>query len=72
MSMDVKFVFKSFDTDGDGHITTKELGDALKRLGITVSEAKLKSLIDEVDKNKNGKIEFDEFSEMVKNIRNAK
>lgn len=40
------------------------LADALQRLNITVTEQKLKSLIDGVDKNKNGQIEFDEFVEV--------
>lgn len=62
--LEIKFAFNAIDADKDGHIESKELGAALKKIGEDVSPAKLKELIALVDKNNNGKIEFDEFIEV--------
>uniref|UniRef100_A0A8C6QKP7 EF-hand domain-containing protein n=1 Tax=Nannospalax galili TaxID=1026970 RepID=A0A8C6QKP7_NANGA len=44
-----KVAFSIFDKDGDGTITTKELGIVLKSLGQNPTEAELQDMIDEVD-----------------------
>jgi Ca2+-binding EF-hand superfamily protein len=54
-------VFKSFDKDNDGSIDTNELKTAMQRLGLTKDDKVIQQLIKDVDTNKNGKIEFDEF-----------
>lgn len=69
--LEIKFAFNAIDADKDGHIESKELGAALKKIGEDVSPAKLKELIALVDKNNNGKIEFDEFIELVKKIKSG-
>ncbi len=38
-----------FDEDGDGTITTQELGTVMKNLGQNPSQAELRSMISEVD-----------------------
>jgi len=38
-----------FDKDGDGNITTNELGTVMRSLGQNPSEADIKDLINEVD-----------------------
>ena len=53
--------FKIFDKDKDGYITTKELGDIMKGLGQNPSEAELQNLVNEVDIEGNGTIDFKEF-----------
>ena len=56
-----KEAFEIFDKDKDGYITTKELGDIMKNLGQTPSEAELQDMINEVDIDGDGTIDFKEF-----------
>lgn len=44
--------------DGDGTITTKELGTVMRSLGQTPTEAELQDMISEVDADGNGTIDF--------------
>lgn len=55
------FFFVQFDLDGNGHITSIELHDAMKACGEDIPGYKLRQYIEEVDANKNGQVEFDEF-----------
>jgi len=56
-----KEAFQIFDKDGDGSITTKELGTVMRSLGQTPSEETLKQMIKEVDVDGSGTIDFIEF-----------
>ncbi len=67
-----KEAFEIFDKDKDGYITTKELGDIMKNLGQTPSEAELQDMINEVDIDGNGTIDFKEFlGLMARKMRDA-
>jgi len=58
---ELKKVFALFDEDGDGKITIKELGTMMRSLGQNPTEAELRDLINEVDADGNGTIDFPEF-----------
>lgn len=62
---ELREAFKVFDKDGDGTVTTAELGDVMESLGQHPTEAELHEMINEVDVDGNGEIEFEEFAEMV-------
>ncbi|XP_064601551.1 calmodulin-A-like isoform X2 [Liolophura sinensis] len=57
--------FTMFDRDGDGRITAKELGTVLRSLGQNPTEGELRDMINDVDIDGNGTIEFDEFLRMM-------
>lgn len=49
LSAEFKEAFSLFDKDGDGTITTKELGTVMRSLGQNPTEAELQDMINEVD-----------------------
>ncbi|KAL4238659.1 hypothetical protein ACF0H5_003366 [Mactra antiquata] len=59
--IELKQAFKIFDKDGDGTISTQELGTVMRSLGQDPSEDELLDIINEIDEDGNGLIEFDEF-----------
>ncbi|KAL3873878.1 hypothetical protein ACJMK2_036961, partial [Sinanodonta woodiana] len=62
---ELKQAFSLFDKDGDGTISTKELGTVMRSLGQNPSAEQLENIIIEVDVDGNGTIEFDEFCVMM-------
>ncbi|KAG8806496.1 hypothetical protein FRC18_006063 [Serendipita sp. 400] len=60
-----KEAFSLFDKDGDGTITTKELGVVMRSLGQNPTDAELRDMINEVDVDGNGTIDFGEFLTMM-------
>jgi len=57
--------FKLFDQDGDGHVTINELRVIFETLGQKPNDDELQSMINEVDKDGNGEMEFPEFCELM-------
>jgi calmodulin len=52
-------------TDGNGEITVSELDTVMRSLGQFPTEAELRAMIEEVDADGNGVIDFQEFSAMM-------
>ncbi|KAH3848093.1 calmodulin-A-like [Dreissena polymorpha] len=59
--------FSLFDKDEDGTITTQELGTVMRSLGQNPTDNELKDMINEVDIDGNGTIDFAEFLTMMAN-----
>ncbi|RQM17950.1 hypothetical protein B5M09_007465 [Aphanomyces astaci] len=70
--LNLKRQFQQLDTDNSGEIDDHELATLIKSLGQEVTPTQLKEIIDEVDRNKNGTIDFNEFCHIVYNMRNPK
>jgi calmodulin len=59
--------FKVFDADGSGTISRKELKKLMKQLGQKLSDQELDAMMEEVDTDKSGEIDFEEFKAMMQN-----
>ncbi|XP_017786669.1 PREDICTED: calmodulin-beta-like isoform X2 [Nicrophorus vespilloides] len=60
-----KEAFMLFDKDEDGNITMAELGVVMRSLGQRPTETELRDMVNEVDQDGNGTIEFNEFLQMM-------
>lgn len=59
----LKLAFSVFDEDGSGRITANEMHSVMSQFGVTDQE--LKEMIDEVDSDGGGSIDFEEFIKLV-------
>jgi len=57
--------FKLFDLDGNGTISREELTIIMKHLGQALTDEEINAMIDEVDINRDGEIDFDEFQALM-------
>ena len=66
----LKFAFNFFDNDKNGLITIEEIGLLFKDDSKNEKELseELQSIIKSIDKNDDGKINFEEFSELMKSL----
>ncbi|XP_037503725.1 calmodulin-A-like [Rhipicephalus sanguineus] len=62
---ELREAFVLFDKDGNGAISTKELGTMMRALDQNTTEADLKDMIAEVDTDGDGTIDFAEFLAMM-------
>ncbi|XP_071822474.1 glycerol-3-phosphate dehydrogenase, mitochondrial-like [Apostichopus japonicus] len=61
--------FRTLDSHGKGFITPNDLRQFLEAAGETVDEDALRSMLNEVDANKNGRLEEDEFLQLMSAIK---
>ena len=69
----LRFAFQIYDINNDGYISNGELFQVLKMMvGNNLNDVQLQQLVDrtiiKADKDLDGKISFDEFTEMVKDL----
>ncbi|XP_005105109.1 EF-hand calcium-binding domain-containing protein 7 isoform X4 [Aplysia californica] len=57
--------FRKIDVNGDGYISLDELFKVMTTKGEKMSRSEVKAMIDEVDENKDGRLDYKEFSHMV-------
>ncbi|RAO69366.1 uncharacterized protein BHQ10_005378 [Talaromyces amestolkiae] len=57
--------FAVFDKDGNGEITAEELRDVMRSLGQNPTESELQDIVNELDVDHTGTIDFDEFLTMM-------
>ena len=63
----LEIVFNLFDQGGDKSISAKELRTELSLFfDDNLSDSEWKEIINEVDKDGNGQVEFDEFKQMMR------
>ena len=60
-----KQIFELFDPTGEGKITMRELGTIIRSFGTNPTEADLKDIINEVDLDGNGDVDFEEFLHLM-------
>ncbi|KAH9764760.1 calmodulin-like protein 8 [Citrus sinensis] len=63
--VEFKEAFCLFDKDGDGCITVEELATVIRSLDQNPTEEELQDMINEVDSDRNGTIEFGEFLNLM-------
>jgi len=68
---ELKEAFSLFDRDGDGCITTQELGTVLRAVGKSPTDAEVAKITKEVDPDGRGLLDFQEFLTVVsKDMKN--
>ncbi|BDA50363.1 Calcium-dependent protein kinase 34 [Coccomyxa sp. Obi] len=63
--------FLHFDTDNSGTISKEELKEALKKLPGNLDTI-VEEVLADVDKNHDGSIDYEEFSQMMRNMQSSK
>ncbi|CAF0795861.1 unnamed protein product [Brachionus calyciflorus] len=61
----IRASFEFFDKDKNGFITTSELRDVIKKCGSKLKEKDVKEMVKQFDVDKDGKINFDEFIQLM-------
>merc|ERR1719348_1526651 len=65
MKEELKEAFRIYDKEGQGFITTDVLKEILREIDTTLTEDDLDNIIEEVDEDGSGTLDFDEFQEMM-------
>jgi len=67
-SRKLKEAFLTFDSDGSGKIQTTELEQLLSSVGVFLSKEQLELLIDSIDMDSDGEMDYKEFSAAVRRL----
>ena len=59
--LQLKKAFDAFDSEKKGAISSETTGQILRMMGVKVSSDELQAIMDDVDLDKSGQLEFDEF-----------
>eukprot|EP00954_Amorphochlora_amoebiformis_P000819 63215-Amorphochlora_amoeboformis.AAC.1 len=62
---EIREAFDLFDTDGSGTIDKNELKVAMRALGFEPKKEEIAKMIQDIDKDNSGEIDFPEFLEMM-------
>merc|ERR1712170_10675 len=65
MKEELKEAFRIYDKDGQGFITNEVLKGILREIDSSLTEDDLDNIIEEVDEDGSGTMDFDEFQEMM-------
>merc|ERR1712037_19277 len=65
MRWELREAFRIYDKQGNGYITTGVLKEILREIDSTLSEDNLEEIVDEVDDDDSGTVDFDEFMAMM-------
>ncbi|KAJ3150024.1 mitochondrial glycerol-3-phosphate dehydrogenase [Geranomyces michiganensis] len=63
--------FQKWDTNRDGYISEADLSKVLKALGIKMSQQEVDGVINSVSLHRSGGVEFNEFLEVLGNVRDV-
>ena len=67
MKKELKDAFRIYDKEGQGFITTDTLRELIGELLAPLTEEELEGILDELDEDGSGSMDFDEFCEMMMN-----
>jgi len=67
-NLDIANIFKVFDRNGDGLISGEELKLTMCSLGETLTEDEVGLMLNEADIDGDGKIDFQEFSRLLRGL----
>merc|ERR1712122_218128 len=65
MKKELKDAFRIYDKNGEGFITTETLRELIGELLAPLTEEELEGIIEELDEDGSGSMDFDEFCEMM-------
>ncbi|XP_049956907.1 troponin C, isoallergen Bla g 6.0101-like [Schistocerca serialis cubense] len=65
MQQELREAFRLYDKEGNGYITTGVLREILRELDDKITEEELDMMIEEIDSDGSGTVDFDEFMEVM-------
>nr|AYA58204.1 troponin C [Teleogryllus emma] len=65
LEKELKEAFRLYDKEGNGYITTSVLREILKELDDKLTNEELDMMIEEIDTDGSGTVDFDEFMEVM-------